>query len=227
MLHHSPHPFQGCPLPARFAGITKTNSTKMQRITINVLGFEPTKEVPSTVEEYNSLAPKRANPVLEDAIDTTIYRGTSPVVRDSLCEHIEKTYGVTRINSGTEDEPKWEKEGAYVKRAIATIVRDSQRTESAVRAEIAPFVQQFTDAAPFPVSVKESTSTGPAIGKRDLARAAQVIKDGKQDAVASALAKILGRDVATDEKSLARAIADHRRELAAAAEKAQNAQLGI
>lgn len=196
----------------------------MQRITINVLGFEPTKEVPATVEEYNALAPKRANPVLEDAIDTTIYRGTSPVVRDALCGHLEATYGVKREGS---DEDGWEKEGKYVKRAIASVAASTNRTEAEVRAEIAPFVQQFTDAAPFPVATKERSSDGPAVGKGDMKLAEQIVADGKADAVAGKLTSILGRAVASDAKSLARAIADNRRALAEQAAQAQKAQLGL
>lgn len=200
----------------------------MHRINVNVLGFTVTKEVPSTVEEYNALAPNRTNPVLEDATDTIIYRGTSPSIRDGLCEHLEKTYGIARQNSGTEDDPVWEREAVYVKRVIATLAKDRNQTEEAVRAEILPTVQSLADTAPFPVAATPRQSDGPAIGKRDLALAEQVTKDGKHEAVAARLGEILNRKVdASDVKSLARAIADDRRRRAEIVANEQKAALGV
>lgn len=194
----------------------------MQRIAINVMGFDLTREVPATVEEYNALAPKRANPVVEDANFNTLYRGTFPDIRDGLCDILEKDYGVAR----GEDE----KDGAFIKRGIATVMKDSGRTEGAVRAEIQPKLQVVADAASFPVEAAErKAGDGPAIGKRDLQNAAQMFKDGKGAAVASKLSGILGRPVEVtgdDEasvKTLARALADYRRQLAQQAEAALTA----
>lgn len=198
----------------------------MNRISVSTLGFDLTREVPSTVDEYNALAPKRTNPVLEDAVDNILYRNTFADFRSKFLDALEKQTGIGRINHGTEEEPQWESDARFMKRIIAQQVMDGS-TEAAFRASVLPLAQQCMDAAPFNPAERESTGTGPTIGKRDLALAAQVIKDGKANVVASKLAGILGRDVAVDEKSLARAIADNRRALAAAAELAQKAQLGL
>lgn len=195
----------------------------MQRVNINVMGFDLTREVPSTIEEYNSLAPKRVNPVLEDANFNVLYRGTFPEIRDGLCEILEKSYGIARAED--------EKDGVYIKRAIATIMKDSGRTEAALRAEITPKLQDVADKASFPVQAAErKASDGPAIGKRDLQNAEQMFKDGKAAAVASKLGTLLGREVnvttgdaVADTKTLARALADYRRQLAQQAEAALTA----
>lgn len=198
----------------------------MQTVEINVAGWTVTKNVPSTEAEYNALAPKRANACVEDANFNTIYRGTSPVVRDGICELLEAE-GVARVNHGTEDKPDWEKEGVHIKRALAQLVQDRGVSEENLRALLQPRVQKIADQAPFDPSERESKGTGPVIGKRDLALADQIIKDGKESAIAGKLALILGREVATDQKSLARAIADNRRALAAKAEAEQKASLGL
>lgn len=194
-------------------------------ITVSTLGFDLTKAVPSTIEEYNALAPKRENPVLEDAIKNTIYRGTNNVFRDSFLEELEKVTGTPRINSGTEDSPVWESDGKFFKRIAAA----SNKSMEDFRKEHQALAQSCYDAAPFDPSVKERTSDGPAIGKRDIANAQELIKrgDAKVGEVAAALSTKLGRTVATDEKSLARALADFRRQKAAEQEAKNNAELGL
>ena len=56
----------------------------MKRIPVNSLGFELTRAVPDSIEEYNALAPKRDNPVLEDATANILYRSTFAKFRDAL-----------------------------------------------------------------------------------------------------------------------------------------------
>lgn len=195
----------------------------MIRTEVSSLGYTLTKEHPATVEEYNALAPKRANACLEDAVASTDYRSVFPVFRDTLLTELGETYGVPRENFGTEDDPKWETEGKWFNRIVAK----SGKTPEQFRSETLTVAQKHMDAAAFDPSERESKGSGPTIGKRDLALAQQVITDGKADVIAGKLAVILGRDVATDEKSLARAIADNRRALAEKAAQEQKAALGL
>lgn len=68
----------------------------MQSYEANTLGIKYTVQVPSTVEEYNGLAPERTNPVLEDAIDNVWYRGGAAKARDVLYDGILKAKGKSR-----------------------------------------------------------------------------------------------------------------------------------
>ncbi len=206
--------------PPRDGSIPHKKRYTMQKTTFNVLGFDVTKDVPSTVEEYDALAPKRANACLSDAISTTIYRGTSPVIRADLVEIVEKLTLVPRINTGTEEDPQWESEARYVRRAILSYSKSANIPETTIRANLLPEVQASADKAPFPVAESEKSGNGPAIGKRDLQLADKIIAEGKADAIAGKLATLLNRPVATDQKSLARAIADKRKADNVAAEAA-------
>lgn len=195
----------------------------MIREQVNSLGFDLTKEHPESVAEYNALAPKRLDACREDAVASTDYRSVFPTFRRTFLEALGEQLKIERINHGTEEKPDLEKEGVWFKRMVA----GSGLSREAFTTTYKALAQQHMDAAPFDPSLREGSSDGPAIGKRDLALAATVIKDGKADAVAAKLAAILNREVASDEKSLARAIADNRRAIAAAAEQAQKAQLGL
>lgn len=210
-----------------------------------VLGFTVLVNVPATTDEYNTLAPKRTNPVLEDAVASTCYRSVSPVIRDGLCAFLDADpapaenpteaqvkaagLGIKRKNFGTEEEPQLEKEGVFIKRAIQTLMQTRNENEQQVRAFLQPTVQAIADSddAKFNPALREGTGTGPAIGKNDLKLAAQVIADGKADLVAAKLSEKLGVTITTDEKSLARAIADDRRARAAIAAAEQKSALGI
>lgn len=197
----------------------------MQNIKVYPAGFELTHSVPATTDEYNALAPKRENACLVDAVSNVEYRGVFPEFRAKLVEMLEKETGVALINSGTEDDPVWESEGKYLKRAVAA----SGLTKEAFIAKYTPAAQAILDGIAFDPSVKERTGDGPAIGKNDLKLADELIARGadKVNAVAASLAQKLGREVATDQKSLARALADFRRAKAAEQEKANRNELGI
>jgi hypothetical protein len=198
----------------------------MNRITVNTLGFDLTREVPSTIEEYKALAPKRTNPVLEDAVNNILYRDTFADFRDRFVTKLEESTGVKRINHGTEEEPQMESEAKYLKRLIAEKVAAGAK-ETELRASWLPIAQAEMDASSFDVAERESKGGSNLVGKRDIALAKQVITDGKADAIAAKLATILGCDVPTDEKSLARAIADNRRAIAEKAAADQKAALGL
>jgi len=198
-----------------------------------VLYWTPTISVPENETEYNSLAPKRANAQNEDAVASTCYRSVSPVIRDGIATYFDADapagLGIKRKNFGTEDEPQLEKEGVFVKRAVAELMASRGETEAQVVASLAAKVQEIADSpdAKFDPSLREGTGAGPAIGKNDLKLAAAVIADGRATEIAGKLSAILGVTVATDEKSLARAIADNRRALAAKAAAEQKAALGL
>ena len=69
----------------------------------------------------------------------------------------------------------------------------------------------------------------PNIGKKDKALAEELVKRGEEKVaqVAAILSAKLGRAVATDVDSLARAFADNRRAEAKKVEEAQKAELGL
>lgn len=230
-----------------------------------VLLWEPLVNVPESGTEYNTLAPKRTDAVLEDAIASTCYRSVSPVIRDGLCTYLdadpapepaadatEETIakananaglGIKRKNFGTEKEPQWEKEGVFVKRAVATLMKARNETEEQVIAYLAPVVQRIASspAAKFDPSLREGGGSGPAIGVNDRKLAKSVIeKSGLPRSaeegggtyptasdIAGKLSILLAREVKVDEDDLARAIADNRKALAAKAAAEQKAALGL
>lgn len=197
----------------------------MKRIEVSSLGFTLTRSVPETCEEYNALAPKRDNPVLEDATANILYRSTFATFRSSFLDAVEKDCGVARANSGTEKNPIWESDGKYLKKVIASLGID----EEAFVAKYATLAQESMDAAPFNPAQRESTSDGPAVGKNDKKIAAEVMtRDVDTIAkVTAALGAKLNRVVEASEDSIARAYADFRRAQAREQELANKAALGL
>lgn len=193
----------------------------MNRIEVSTLGFNLTKDVPSTNDEYNALAPKRDNPVLEDAVANILYRNTFASFRGSMLDLLEKETGITRNNSGTEEEPQFESDGKLIKRMIAA----SGSTKEAFVAQYQSLAQSTMDAAPFNPAERENKGTTNLVGKRDLATAQDAIDKGLAEKLAGLLGRKLSREVAADVKSLATAIKDNRAILVAAAEAAQAAEL--
>ena len=191
----------------------------MRKQAVNSSGWELSWNVPATTDEYNSLAPKRENPVLEDAINNTWYRAGANKFRDALCEYLERVTGVTRINEGTDEKPVWEKEGIFIKRAITGFLQAAGKDPSAksnveeFRMQHQSAVQGLLDGIAFDPSERESTGTGPSIAKTYTAWATQAVtKDGGKR-----LAELLGvalnapvtltGDAAADTVTLAKAIA--------------------
>lgn len=196
----------------------------MKRIPVSTLVFDLTREVPETIEEYNGLAPKRENPVLEDATATILYRSTFAKFRDTFLDAIEKETNIPRQNFGTEKEPQWESDKRYLNRVIASL----GLTEESFAEKYQALAQEHMDKAPFNPSEREA-SDGPTIGKKDKALAEELVKRGEEKVaqVAAILSAKLGRAVATDVDSLARAFADNRRAEAKKVEEAQKAELGL
>jgi len=198
----------------------------MQNIKVYPAGFELNHSVPETAEEYNALAPNRQNAVLEDAVANVEYRGVFPEFRDALCDHIEADSGIERTNSGTEEKPVYESEGKYFARVQASKFAGNKE---AFIAHYAAAAQTILDGIKFDPSVKERKSEGPKVGVNDLKLAKELMTRGEEKVaqVAAILSQKLGREVATDEKSIARAFADNRRAEAAKAAAAQKAELGL
>lgn len=205
-------------------------------------GFELDYLVPGSTEEYNALAPKRDNPVLEDAVQNTLYRNVLNVFRDGLVTKLEEVTKVTRINNGTEEKPVWESEGKYIKRVIATVAgqrgldQAAKATADTLLAEWQPLAQEIMSAIPFDPSERESTGGGSLIGKNDLKMATEAIDKGKGQALASMLSTILEKTIVfvgtpeskdADIKSLALGLKDRRAKIAKAQEEADKAALGI
>ena len=201
--------------------------------TVSSQGFELNYSVPESVEEYNGLAPKRTNPVLEDAILSTWYRNGANKFRDALCEHLEKVTGVARLNSGTEDDPKWEQEGKYIKRVIAELATQSGIDPASKAAKDAFFTrfqadaQSILDSIKFDPSERESTGGGALVAKMYVEWATKAVKAGNGAKLAAMLSKALNNpipvtgDETEDIKTLSKGIAANekrKRDLAKTAE---------
>tara|TARA_R110000868_G_scaffold300045_1_gene560358 strand:+ start:446 stop:1087 length:642 start_codon:yes stop_codon:yes gene_type:complete len=186
---------------------------------VNSLGFDLNYQVPASVEEYNGLAPDRVNPCLEDAILSTWYRNGANKFRDKLCDAIEKSSGVKRINAGTDDEPKWENESKFIKRAVAEVATSrgldpaGKGVAESIRAEWQDAAQKILDGIPF--DPKEATREGGSnlVAKMYIEWATKAVANGSATKLAGLLSKALNSDVAltgdteADTKTLAKAIA--------------------
>jgi hypothetical protein len=199
----------------------------MIRQEVSTAGFTLTKEVPGSVEEYNSLAPKRVNAVLEDAVANTLYRAVFAGFRADLADAIATDSGIARKTKKVgEKEVFDESEGKYLARVQAELGLD----DDAFAAKYQSTAQSIMNSIAFDPSVRESTaSTGPRIGKNDLKLANELIARGADTVarVAGLLGAVLNRTVATDEKSLASAFADKRRADAARQAEADKATFGL
>lgn len=164
-------------------------------------GFSLLWSVPASTTEYNSLAPKRANAVLEDAIFSTWYRNGANKFRDALCEAVEKATGVARINSGTEKEPKWEQEGKYLKRVWVEVATQRGQDPTAdgvieaIRDEYATQAQSILDKIVFDPSEKEATGGTPALAKTYIAWATEAIKKDGGAKLSGLLSNVLNTSI--------------------------------
>lgn len=191
----------------------------MRKQVVSSMGMELNWNVPESASEYNSLAPKRADAVLEDAINSTWYRSGANKLRDQFCEWLEKNTGVARVNNGTEDDPKWEQEGKYIKRVIVAVAEqrgldvNAKSTRDALLAEWTPAAQGLLDAIKFDPSEREATGGQPQLAKTYINWATQAVKTGKGQALADMLAKLnnttitLSGNEEADVTTLAKAIA--------------------
>jgi hypothetical protein len=168
---------------------------------VNSQGFTLLWNVPENPAEYDALAPKRDQPCLEDATLSTWYRSGAPKWRDKLCELVENVTKVERINEGTTDEPKWEKEGVYIKRAFAEYAKAkgldpaAPTSRDSIIAELTPAAQVLLDGIRFDPSEKEGTSGGPALAKTYMEWAKIAVKKDGGVRLAAMLAKLLNTTI--------------------------------
>lgn len=225
----------------------------MKSLEVNSLGFTMTKSVPSTVEEYNSLA-KRADGCLEDAIASTLYRGTFAEFRSIFLhgadadgdlpalEGLDKLTGIERRTKTTkspkgEDVESWdETEAKFFDRIVAE--KFSGDKDAAIAA-YQSHAQAAMDRASFDPSAKERTSAGPKkVAKTYIAVAAEAVKSGKGQRLAELLGSYLGRAVtlidgegdevvAKNVDILARAISDREAQKRAEREKEMKSEYAV
>jgi hypothetical protein len=190
----------------------------MRQITVSSQGFELNYNVPADVEEYNKLAPKRENAVLEDAVMNVLYRNVLNKFRDKLVAKLEEVTGVARINSGTEDDPVWESEGKYMKRIVIEVAKQrgldpaAKATRETLLAEWTPIAQSIISGIAFDPSEREATGGTPSLAKAYLNWAAQAVAGDGGSKLATLLGKVLGTTITltgdkdADIKVLAQAI---------------------
>jgi hypothetical protein len=134
------------------------------------LGFEVPVSVPSTVEEYNTLA-GREGACLSDANDNTVYRGVLNDFRDKLVTALEKETGLAierEQKKNAKGEPQFDKdknpilviteaEGAYIKRLKAHLQLDDE----AFVAKFAPIAAQVATTLKFDPKAAERKAKVP------------------------------------------------------------------
>lgn len=210
-------------------------------IKVSSLGFvDLDYSVPSTVEEYNALAPKRNNPILEDAIDNIIKHKVLSQFRNKFLDAVEVKYkdipGSARQNFGTEKTPKWEPDMPYFNRLIALVVASEGGSASdagavaAVIAQLRELAQTTLSAQVFNVAEREPSTASPSVAKMYTEWADEAFSKGVQEKLLGFLNKACGSTLAfvgddsADKATLAKAIATNekrKRDLAAAATKAE------
>lgn len=187
-------------------------------------GFELNATVPASVDEYNALAPSRANAVLEDAVSNTMYRSVFAEFRAKFASKLEELTGIKRNTKtvkkdGKDVEVIDESEGKYLARVEAA----SGLEEADFLAKYQPDAQSILDGIKFDPSTKERSSDGPKVGKNDIKVATELLAKGGNEAtrVAGLLGAKLNREVALGDDAeanksiLARAFGDYRRQKAA------------
>lgn len=192
-----------------------------QRIEVSTLVFDGlTKEVPSSVEEFDQLA-KKQGAALESAIMNVLYRGTLAKFRAAFVEWLAKETGIAR-KTRTEGEGEKaktvpdEKDSVYVDRVIATLSGGDDDKAAAIVAGWQAKAQELMDAAEFnPAESERKGGDGSKlVAKTYINWAKDAIAAGKGQALANLLTQKLGRTVAVDGSendvmSLAKAIAEN------------------
>lgn len=210
-------------------------------IKVSSLGFvDLDYSVPATIEEYNALAPKRNNPILEDAIDNIIKHKVLSQFRNKFLDAVEVKYkdieGSARQNFGTEKTPKWEQDMPYFNRLIALVVTHEGGSPSdagavaKVLGDLRGLAQETLSAQKFNVADREPSTAGPSVAKMYTEWAEEAFTKGVHEKLLGFLNKACNTsvaftgDVAADKATLAKAIATNekrKRDLAAAATKAE------
>jgi hypothetical protein len=188
----------------------------MRNLTFKILGLSAVVAGPSTVAEYDALAPKRTDACLTDAIANTMYRGGHPVIRDKFVELVAAHTGIARRvakqgppkKDGTTS-PIYESEGKYIAFVLANKKEDGTPW---VLSEFQPLMDEA--AATYTFNPAEAESSGGPVGKEYMDLAAQML--AQTDKIAHRVAaleklnpglSIEAKDGAYDQKSLARGLA--------------------
>lgn len=203
-----------------------------------------TYEVPSTVEEYNALDPKRPNAVVEDAVDNIMKHRVLGGFRSDFLDAVEKKYSIERKNFGTEKEPRWESDAKFMNRVIAEVLTTRGKNPSdagavaELRNELRDEAQKCLTAQKFVVAAREATGGQPALAKTYIAWAEQAIAQDGGTKLAGLLESVLQKtdptatvtltgNTADDTNTLARAIAANEKRKRDAQLAAAKAEYGI
>ena len=166
---------------------------------VNTLGINYSVQVPASVDEYNKLAPKRSNPVLEDAIDNVWYRGGAAEARDTLYNGVLKAKSTARpkvsINGKDVDAPA-------TRANITALLGDGETLES-----YGYILEEWATGFEFDPSVAERSSSV-TITKAVEVSLKKLIATMGLDGTASKLSTITGKPVAATEDACKQALAE-------------------
>lgn len=194
---------------------------------VATLGFNLNFNVPSTVEEYDTLA-KKVGACLDSAVMNVIYRSVFAKFRSTFADAIENNTGITRLteptgkkvkdeagNETAEDAVRYtETEKKYFDRVCATLVQDKAfESVEAAAASFATLAQTTIDSIVFDPSESEAAPAGPKkLAKAYIAVAEKALAAGKLEALAETLATKLGNwKVEATVDSVARAVSEDQR----------------
>jgi hypothetical protein len=194
--------------------MTLTNT--MHKETYRSLGLNVTLNVPSSVEEFDSLA-KKSGSALENAISNAVYRGKGGLAdfRSDFADAVEQATSVKRITETLTDdkgEPKKDAEGNVKTRYTESeqtyfdrVIKETSRTPESFQ-ELADSVAASLVLDP---SVTERAAPEPKTPpKKVYATVDQILAAGTEMShkVATKLAHVLGHHVEADREGLAKAI---------------------
>lgn len=201
----------------------------MQSIEVKSLGYKLNAQVPSTVEEFDTLA-KEVGASLREAVRNVLYRSVLAEFRttflhgnDSGIEGLDKLTGIERSTKVTKPEVRdaegkvtqeevtaWaETEDEFATRVFATLVKNgSLQSVEAAQAAFAPHAQACMDSIVFDPSKTERKSAGPKkVPQTYVDVANEIVKaTGSIEAAVAAFARKTGITVAADVTVLAAAV---------------------
>lgn len=165
----------------------------MKPITVNSQGFELTWKVPETIEEYNGLAPKRANAVLEDGISLIFLHSAATTFRDKLSDKLGEITGIKRVETDDDSETQ----GKHIKRLFVEVAKQrgldpaAKATKEALVAEWTPIAQAIMSAIAFDPSEREATGGTPKLAKQYTEWATKAVLADGGARLAGLLGKVL------------------------------------
>jgi len=197
---------------------------------VSTLGFELNYNVPSSVEEYDTLA-KAVGACLESGINNVVYRSVLAKFRSKFSEALENNTGIKRKTELVLDKdgnPKKDEDGNEVERYVETEKDHFQRvcaelvkagSFASIEAAAASFhadAQSLIDTIVFDPSEPEKSSSGPKkVAKAYIAYATDMEKAGNLPILANKLREKLGSTWKIEDTvdSVARAIAEDQRRI--------------